>query len=179
MSRTWGVQPGLLGATPPAESPPSPAPPSADKAAPPDRQPASQVTKPTADVPDQPHRQPRAAKTQTQGTGPTRRVAFRVRPEVREKVVDLARQHDASYAAILIRAIADQSETGQLVAPQTPAPTGPFTYTQARRPIEPTVQIEVRLPESDLNTIDRMVAEYGWTNRTEMLTAALDRHIGR
>lgn len=110
--------------------------------------------------------------------GGTRRVAFRLDPDLHQQLSERAAQNRTSKGNVVLDAIEDAHDAGAL-APAAPRParTGLFARTQDRGPAAPTVLVEIRLTSQAVQTLDQLVARTKQPTRTQLIHAALDHHF--
>lgn len=118
------------------------------------------------------------------------RVPVRLDADLRERLDLAARARESSLSEIAFDAIEEAHGAGalqQLVevdhqASARPArrPAGPlFQRPEGRTTAQPAVMTEFRFTASDLGVLDDLVDETGASSRSQLIKAALRRHLSR
>lgn len=127
-----------------------------------------------------PATQPKSAES----TGGTRRVAFRLEPDLHARLVSHAKQGDTTHGNIVLDAIEaahSAHKLADMIAAATsvtqPVSSGLFVRSAPRGAAKPSIPVEVQLHAQAVEQIDQFVAEYGADNRTQLIVVALQHHL--
>ena len=144
-----------------------------------------QPTEPPATRGQQRRRTAPAAKPKSEeSTGGTRRIAFRLEPDLHARLVSHAKRSDTTHGNIVLDAIeaahgADRL-TDLIAAARNgtrPVSGGLFVRSAPRGAAKPSIPVEVQLNAQAVDQIDQLVAQYGADNRTQLIVAALQDHL--
>jgi len=118
------------------------------------------------------------ARASDAADGGTRRVAFRLDPDLHQQLSERATKTKSSKGNVVLDAIEDAHAAGALtrVEPQS-IRTGMFARTPDRGPAAPTVLVEIRLTSQAVRTLDQLVERTNQPTRTQLLHAALSHHF--
>jgi hypothetical protein len=120
-------------------------------------------------------RRPRASEV---SSGGTRRVAFRLDPELHRRLVDRATRERTSNGNVVLDAIQSAHDANTLVPrPTQPELRGMFIRTPIRNNPTPSVLVEIRLHTQALSEVDRLVTETRAGTRTQLFQSALAHYL--
>lgn len=121
--------------------------------------------------------QPKARASDT-ADGGTRRVAFRLEPDLHQQLSERAAQTKTSKGNVVLDAIEDAHAAGALTpAASQSTRSSMFARTPDRGPAAATVLVEIRLTSQAVRTLDQLVENTGQPTRTQLLHAALAHHF--
>lgn len=111
--------------------------------------------------------------------GPSRRIAFRLAPELHAALITRTRESDNSRADVVLDLVEKAVSAGRLQAiidsyTSSPAPSGGlFPRLQGRRPAEPAIPTEIRVAPEAVQILDELVERHGASSRTHLLSAVV------
>lgn len=108
------------------------------------------------------------------------RVNIRIDADLRKRLVQAAATTQVTYAGVVLKAIEQTHTEGTLAEAlkgETTEQAGMFTTPISTEP-EPKVLVEVSLLDPDLQVIDGLVQQHEASNRTNLITAALQIALG-
>jgi predicted transcriptional regulator len=137
---------------------------------------------PTPELKPAPQPRPATRKSR-ESTGGTRRVAFRLDPDLHTRLLARARQTNRSQGNVVLDAV-EAAHTGgiltDLVAAEKKPPepqAGLFARTAPRAAAQSSVPVEIQIRAQAVDQIDRLAKEHYADNRTQLITAALRNHL--
>lgn len=130
--------------------------------------------------PAEPAPQPRPKSATADGE--VRRIAFRVDPDLYAALTSRAGRDGGSHGQVVLDSIENAHTAGVLAALITqkgePGDQGGlFPRLKARGPSRPTIPVEIRLHARAVAVIDDLVRQSNADSRTQLITAALQRHL--
>jgi len=117
------------------------------------------------------------ARASDAADGGTRRIAFRLDPELHQQLSERATKTKTSKGNVVLDAIEDAHAAGALTHQEPPTRTGMFARTPDRGPATPTVLVEIRLTSQAVRTLDQLVERTKQPTRTQLLHVALSHHF--
>jgi len=117
------------------------------------------------------------ARASDAADGGTRRVAFRLNPDLHQQLSERATKTRTSKGNVVLDAIEDAHAAGALTHQEPHTRTGMFARTPDRGPAAPTVLVEIRLTSQAVRTLDQLVERTKQPTRTQLLHAALSHHF--
>jgi len=115
-------------------------------------------------------------------SGGTRRIVFRLDPELHRSLGDRATAERTSYGQLVLDAVETVHADGQLPAllaasGSSAGDTGLFPRLRSRADARPAVSVEIRVDARAVEILDRLVQEQGAENRTHLMVTALDAYL--
>lgn len=121
---------------------------------------------------------PRRPRASAASRGGTRRVAFRLDPELHRGLVDRATRERTSNGNVVLDAVQSAHDANILVPRATqPERRGMFVRTPIRNNPTPSVLVEIRLHAQALTEVDRLVTETQAGTRTQLFQSALAHYL--
>lgn len=169
---------GLLGPSPAAR--PTQAPTAAPRTAP-----EPSETEPMASTGEQPTAQrtaasPRKPKPTTAATpsGGQRRVAMRLDPDLKNRLIERSRRDDLSQADVTRDALEHAVAQGAFEGAFGKVPsTSMFRRPRRGASVTPSTPFEFGVQADELVVIDNLVADHGAKDRTELIVKALETYL--
>lgn len=114
-------------------------------------------------------------------TGGVRRVAFRLAPDLYERLAAAATTRKSSHGQIVLDAVEaaamNPDNLASLVAEPAAATSGLFPRLPQRPPAEASIPAEIRIDARAVDILDQLVTQSGARNRTHLITAALQSYL--
>lgn len=123
---------------------------------------------------------PTPAPASDLSTGGTRQVSLLAPAELRDRLRNHRRTNDITARDTILDALeANYERLSDLVSKAAPATRSGPLFTRTIRPTEPSVkvQITVRFTQEEVATIDRLVEETQATDRSTLITTALENYL--
>ena len=119
-----------------------------------------------------------------ESSGATRRVAFRLEPDLHARLAAAAKNRESTHGNIVLDAIEDAHSAGRLgdlvaADKNTPnsASTALFVRSAPRGPAKPSIPVEIQLHTQAVDQLDRLVSEHSADSRTQLMVVALRAHL--
>lgn len=140
--------------------------------------PISSTTPPeTTEQPEQPARRRPQATPTSRNAGGTRRVVFRLDPELKTRLAAAAARDKCSQVDIVKTAIERADETGGFKDAFTEPPkAGLFSRTR-RATATAAVPCELRVTTPERDLIDKLAKQHGAKDRTALIAKALELYL--
>ena len=123
----------------------------------------------------------RRRPTSATASGGVRRVAFRLAPDLYDRLAATATAERVSHGQVVldaVEAVAGRDELTALIAgPAEDSPVGLFPRLPQRAPAAATIPVEIRIDARAVDILDQLVTQSGADNRTQLITAALRSHL--
>lgn len=121
-------------------------------------------------------------KASTTSDGGVRRIAFRLDPTLHTALAAKAASDKASQGQVVLDAIEAAHQTDaltNLIAAEAAAPQSDslFPRLRGRGTAQATVPVEIRLHAQAATVLDQLVTQTGAESRTQLIAAALRRHL--
>lgn len=123
---------------------------------------------------------PRAAAVNDPALGARRQISFATPVAIRHRLREYLAAAETTLADAIMTAIENAyPRIDELLTGHRPVVHRGPLFTRARSTPDRTdhVQVSLRLPSDAISTIDRLAAEHGAANRSQLITVALDAYL--